>query len=36
MNKPTADNWILKYYQAIEDGSVIPDPRLMKELKGAS
>ena len=22
MNKPTADNWILKYYQAIEDGSV--------------
>ena len=22
MNNPTADNWILKYYQAIEDGSV--------------
>ena len=22
MNKPTAENWILRYYQAIEDGSV--------------
>ena len=22
MNKPAAENWILRYYQAIEDGSV--------------